>query len=72
MTTNEQISLPSSGLAEDALAHFIDKVQEEVDRGAPRLTASEGESLLQRPPEPVGSRHPPQVEHRAGRHGFRE
>lgn len=43
----EQFSLPSSGLAEDVLARFIEQAQQEVDRDVTLTSGAEGEATLQ-------------------------
>ena len=42
---NEGLALPNSGLAEDILARFIDKAQEEADAGTAVATKEGGETL---------------------------
>ena len=46
MDSNDGVVLPSSGLAEDILARFIDKAQEESDKGTVQATRVEGEQLF--------------------------
>ena len=46
MTGFEKFELPSSGLAEDILAQFIDKAQEEVSQGSSAERKEQTEALL--------------------------
>jgi purine-binding chemotaxis protein CheW len=46
MTNGEKISLPSSGLAEDILAQFIDKAQVEVNQSTTAEKREQQEALL--------------------------
>ena len=46
MEGNRQISLPSSGLAEEILAQFVVKAQSEADQGAGKTAVVEAERLL--------------------------
>jgi purine-binding chemotaxis protein CheW len=46
MLENEGLNLPDSGLAEDILARFMDRSQEEIDRGAVSLAKAEGETIF--------------------------
>jgi purine-binding chemotaxis protein CheW len=46
MGGSEGIVLPSSGLAEDILARFIDRAQEEADKGTAKAGRDEGETLF--------------------------